>query len=205
MEFHVPAGPIHSLKDFLLHLGIVTIGILIALSLEQLIEAHHRAEIARVAVAGFRREITDDMQEVKGVLDAMPELRTQVHDSIVALTETPAAGAHPEPIKYPGIHFNFISSASWDTAIATQALANMPYDDVKRYAGAYGALQLFLQQETHAVNLWQDMRRFGDDPALLSKDERINLIEELRRYESYSHAIELIGKGSMKSCADALQ
>jgi hypothetical protein len=31
------------------------------------------------------------------------------------------------------------------------------------------------------------------------------LIEELRRYESYSHAIELIGNGAMKSCAAALQ
>jgi hypothetical protein len=37
------------------------VGILIALGLEQLVEAHHRANIAGVAVQGFRREITDDM------------------------------------------------------------------------------------------------------------------------------------------------
>lgn len=205
MEFHAPAGPIHSLKDFFLHLGIVTIGILIALGLEQLVERHHRAKVADVAVEGFRREITDDMDEVKGVLDAVPELRAQVRDSIAALSGTPAAGAQPQPIKYPGIHFNFISSASWDTALATQALGDLPYDSVKRYAGAYGVLHLFLEQETHAVNLWQDMRRFGDDPALLTKEERVNLIEELHRYDSYTYAIELIGKGAMQSCADALK
>jgi hypothetical protein len=128
MEFHPPAGPIHSLKDFFLHLGIVTIGILIALGLEQLVERHHRAKVADVAVEGFRREITDDMDEVKGVLDAVPELRAQVRDSIAAL-----------------------SGASWDTALATQALGYLPYDSVKRYAGAYGVLHLFLEQETHAV------------------------------------------------------
>jgi hypothetical protein len=34
MELHLP-GPIRSLKDFLTHLGIITLGILIALGLEQ--------------------------------------------------------------------------------------------------------------------------------------------------------------------------
>ena len=67
MELHAPAGPIHSLKDFSLHLGIVTVGILIALGLEQLVEAHHRATVARVAVEGFRREIPDDMDEAKAM------------------------------------------------------------------------------------------------------------------------------------------
>jgi hypothetical protein len=170
MEFQAPAGPIHSLKDFLLHLGIVTIGILIALGLEQLVEARHRANVAAGAVEGFRRETTDDMDQVKGVLEAVPDLRAQVRDSIAALTETPAAGARPPAIKYPGIHVDFISSASWHTALATQALGDLPYEDVKRYAQAYGVLRLFLDQETHAVNLWQDMRRVGDGPSLLSKD-----------------------------------
>ena len=205
MEFHAPSGPIRSIKDFFLHLGIVTVGILIALGLEQLVEARHRAKVAQVAVEGFRREITDDIEEVKGVLDAVPELRTRVRDTVAALTEAPAAGSHPQSIKYPGIHFNLISSASWDTALATQALSDLPYDRVKRYAAAYGVLHLFLDQESHAVNLWQDMRRFGEDPALLTKDERVTLIEELRRYDSYTYAVELIGKGAIKTCADALQ
>jgi hypothetical protein len=205
MEFHAPAGPIRSLKDFFLHLGIVTVGILIALGLEQLVEAHHRAKIARVAVQGFRREITDDMEEMKGVLDAVPRLRAQVLDSIASLTETPAAGTHPPPINYPGINFNLISSASWDTAIATQALNDLPYESVKRYAEAYGVLRLFLDEEHNSIGLWRDMRRFGLDQTLLTKDERSALIEELRRYESYTYAIELIGKGAMKSCAEALQ
>jgi hypothetical protein len=202
MEPHAPAGPIHSARDFFLHLLIVTIGILIALGLEQLVEAHHRAKIAAVAVQGFRREITDDMEEVKNVLDAVPELRAQVQSAVAALGDT---GAHPQPIKYPGIHFDFISSASWDTALATQALGDLPYDTVKRYAAAYVVLHLFLEQESHAINLWQDMRRFGEDAAPLSKDERVALVEELRRYDSYTYAIELIGNGAMKSCADALQ
>jgi len=39
VDLHVPEGPIRSLKDFLLHIVIVTIGILIALGLENTREA----------------------------------------------------------------------------------------------------------------------------------------------------------------------
>jgi len=39
-------------------LGIITLGILIALGLEQMIAAH-RAKLAAEAVAGFRRELAD--------------------------------------------------------------------------------------------------------------------------------------------------
>lgn len=40
MEFHL-AGHVRTLKDFLINLGIVTLGILIALGVEELAAAHH--------------------------------------------------------------------------------------------------------------------------------------------------------------------
>jgi hypothetical protein len=49
MELHAPGGPVRSLKDFFVHIGVVTLGILIALGLEQLVEAHHRSHLAKIA------------------------------------------------------------------------------------------------------------------------------------------------------------
>lgn len=60
MELHAPGGPVRSLKDFLVHIGVVTLGILIALGLEQLVEAHHRSQLAKTAVASFRKELVYD-------------------------------------------------------------------------------------------------------------------------------------------------
>jgi hypothetical protein len=201
MDLHAPGGPVRSLKDFFVHLGIVTLGILIALGLEQLVEAHHRAKIAAEAVAGFQREITANELQVKGVLADLPGLQRKVKDAIELLNAAPADG----PINYPGISLDIISTASWDTAIATQALNELPYEAVSRYAGAYGTLRLFADEERAALSVWQSLHRFGTDPKALGKEQRSALIEELRRYDSVLIVIEFAGKGALKSCDDALK
>jgi hypothetical protein len=205
MDLHAPAGPVRSFKDFLVHLGIVTLGILIALGLEQLVEAHHRAKIAAEAVAGFRHEIGDDMARVREVMAAMPHLRAQSQDAVAKLRAPAPPDAAGGTIEYPGINLEYVATSSWDTAIATQALNELAYDSVKRYAEAFAAIHLFFDQERIGVGIWQDLRRFGDDPAALSKEQRATLIEEFRRYESHTKTVEAVGKGTLEACERALQ
>ncbi|MGB9331058.1 MAG: hypothetical protein WCB10_09845 [Steroidobacteraceae bacterium] len=205
MEFHL-AGHVRTLKDFLIHLGIVTLGILIALGLEELAAAHHRSKVAREAVAGFRRELADNRAQVEEVLSNMPELRAKIRaqvDSLSALGSAESKSA--VPIAYPGIYFDLVSSASWDTAIATQALIDIPYADAKRYSEAYGVFHIFMDEERIGLATWQDLRSFGEDAALLTPDRRRALIEQLRRYESFTYVIDVVGKGALQSCDRALR
>jgi hypothetical protein len=205
MEFHL-AGHVRTLKDFLVHLGIVTLGILIALGLEQLVEAHHRAKIAREAVTGFRRELTDNRGQVEEVLAAMPKLREQIQAQVASLSALGSAESKSTvPIKYPGIYFDLVSSASWDTALATQALNDIPYTDVKRYTEAYGVLRIFVDEERIGLSTWQDLRSFGQDAAVLTPERRRALIEQLHRYESFTYIIDTVGKGALQAVDRALQ
>jgi hypothetical protein len=205
MDLHPPGGPVRSIKDFLVHLGIVTLGILIALGLEQLVEAHHRAHLAKIAVAGFRKELAYNESAVQDVLTRMPELRGKIDGAIAELSAAPIPGAAQEPIKFPGISLDVVSSANWDTAIATQALNELPFDEVTRYAQAYGTLRLFVDTERSGLGMWQDLRRFGTDPVALSKEQRATVIQELRRYDGALTVIEFAGKGALKSCDAALK
>jgi hypothetical protein len=200
MDLHAPGGPIRSIKDFFVHIGVVTLGILIALGLEQLVEAHHRAQLAKVAVAGFRKELAHNEDQVKDVLGRIPELHAKIARGIAKLSSSGDPAVVEEPIDYPGISLDIISSASWDTAIATQALNELPYDAVTRYAEAYGTLRLFLETEQRGLGFWQDIRRFGTDPAALSKDQRGVLVQELRRYDGALSVVEFVGRGALKSC-----
>lgn len=85
MDLHVPEGPIRSVKDFLTHIVIVTIGILIALGLEQLVEMHHRHRLVEETVEGFRHELTDNREQLNEVLAAMPPLRDRIAAEIANL------------------------------------------------------------------------------------------------------------------------
>jgi hypothetical protein len=205
MEFHL-AGHVRTLKDFLTHLGIVTLGILIALGLEQLVATHERSKVAREAIAGFRRELADNRAQVEEMLAAMPQLREQIQAQVASLSAVGSAESKSVvPIKYPGIHFDLISSASWDTAIATQALNDIPYADAKRYGEAYGVFRIFMDEERTGLASWQDLRSFGPDAAVLTPERRRALIEQLYRYESFTYVIDMMGKGALQACDQALR
>jgi len=205
MDLHPPGGPVRSLKDFFIHIGVVTLGILIALGLEQLVESHHRAHLADVAVAGFHKELAFNQDQVRDVLARIPEKQAQVNEAIARLSSVPAAGGAPDPITYPGISLDLVSTASWDTAIATQALAELPFDAVARYAQAYGTVRLFNDTERDGLTMWENMHRFGTDLAALSKEQRTLAIEELRRYANVLIIIEFSGKGVLNACNAALK
>jgi hypothetical protein len=204
MEFHLPE-PIRNLKDFFYHLGIVTLGILIALGLEQIVEAHHRAKIGRSSVDGFRRELIDNRERVNEILASLPKSRAQIEAQIAkvnALGDTAAKAA--VPIDYPDLHFLLMSSAAWDTAIAVQALYYIPAEDAKRFSRAYGAFEVFMSEERTGVAAWQDLRRFGQDAGILTPGQRRDFIEQLHRYESYTYVVEMIGQGTLQDCEHAL-
>ncbi len=207
MDPHVPHGPINSVKDFLIHIGIVTVGILIALGLEQLVEAHNHASRATEAVEEFRQELNDNRIQVEEVLKAMPEMRADIDGEIARLNAPPgdAATGDAAKIHYPGIHFDLTSNASWEAAVATQALGDLPYDDVHRYAEAFGVFRLFQDEERAGLAAWQDMHVFGDDRSKLSADDRRSLVERLRQYAAFTHTLDLVGKGALESCDRALQ
>jgi hypothetical protein len=205
MEIHLP-GPIRTFRDFFVHLGIIILGILIALGLEQIVEAHHRAKIGRETVVSFRSELAYDRQQVVEVMGATAGLRGQLQrqiEAIEAVRDPAPKGAIP--IEYPLIHFDYIASASWETAIATQALYYIPAADAKRFSEAYGVFRLFMDEERTGLTAWQDLRRFGADAAALTPEQRRALVEQLRRYESFTYVIEMIGKGTLQTCDRALQ
>lgn len=200
MDLHVPEGPVRSIKDFLIHIGIVTLGILIALGLEQVVEAHHRAHLAQEAVDGFRRELTSDTADLKEVLASNPAVRQKIADWIADL----ASASPHEMDKYPGVHLDILSDAAWDTAMATQALGELPYERAHLYALAYDSLRLFIDAQRRGLSDWQDVHAFGKDPAAMTADQRRTLIERLRRYESDLDVIESAGKNVLEASQAAL-
>ena len=204
MEFHLP-GPIRSFKDFLYHLGIVTLGILIALGLEQLVEAHHRVKIGRDSMDGFRHELIDNRGRVNEIMSTLPKVRAQIDAQIAQVTALGEGAAKTHaPIDYPDVHFLLMSSAAWDTAIAIQALYYIPADDAKRFSRAYGAFHIFMDEERSGLATWQELRGFGADAAALSPEQRRAFIEQLHRYESYTRVIEMIGRATLADCEHAL-
>jgi hypothetical protein len=204
MELHVPHGSIRSIKDFLVHIGIVTVGVVVALGLSQLVEAYHRTRMAAETMEGFRREISFAELQVKTIVDAILTSRDQIETEIAKLSAPPTQSAVQEPIQYPITFYQLIRKANWEMAVATQVLSTLPPDKVRAYELAYEELQIFVDFERTGVGYRNDLHAYGENAATLSAEDRHALIKELRRYVAFTRFLEAVGTDALKTCASAI-
>ncbi len=138
MDIHPPHHPIESKRDFFIHLFTITCGLLIALSLEALVEwGHHRA-LVREARENIRREIEDNKKATVEDIEKVEQDRLRfVHNfqEERGLRDDPQTVHHTVESTFS---WSSTSDAAWRTARDSGALAYMPYTEVQRYADVYG-------------------------------------------------------------------
>lgn len=157
MDIEPPHHPIETKRDFFLHLFTITCGLLIALSLEGLVEWFHHRELVHEARANIRQEIEDNRKATTEDIRSVKEDETRFKNNLQQ-----ERGMRDQPKAHHSLTSSFswssTSDAAWRTARDTGALAYMPYSEVQRYADLYGqqeivnteAIRLFRQQ-TEAV------------------------------------------------------
>ena len=137
MDVHAPHEPIHTWKDFLLHLATITIGLLIALGLEGLVEAAHHRHLLHQAETNLRAEISSNRQTLAGDEKQLDGTEQEIESDLRLLstvkTHQPSSGQLAA-----GWEWNSMDSAAWDTARDTGAIALMPYEYAQGYSGIYG-------------------------------------------------------------------
>jgi len=126
MDVHPPHAGIHSWKDFWIHLGTITIGLLIAIGLEQSVEWAHRVHERRMLQSELRAEGDEnvratrvDMERLQSWRSGMVARRKDVQQMIASegklklpFRVIPARGAIALP-----------SESTWDSAKASGKVA----------------------------------------------------------------------------------
>jgi hypothetical protein len=139
-------------RDFLLHLVTITIGLLIALSLEGLVEWQHHRHLVHDAEASLHAEIKSNADGLEGVLADLHKRQATLAHDVSVLSYIASNGKYPDD-KNMAVDFRIVTfdSVSWTTAQSTGALSYMPYDLAKDYAGIYTAQDLLTATEQQAA------------------------------------------------------
>jgi hypothetical protein len=150
LDVHAPHDPIHSWKDFLLHLVIITLGLLIAVGIEGLVELHREHKLVKEARATMREEIqhnTDEMKEAVGKLDQQAAAMKKNIETLTRIQENPK----DKTAQNASINVDFstigLRNTAWKTAETTGALSFMPYAESLKYSNVYSTQQDFLDQQ----------------------------------------------------------
>jgi hypothetical protein len=154
MDIHPPMKPVESLKEFGMHLLIVTTGILIALSLEGLLEWRHHRELAQEARTNILNEIRDNDKGLDEFLKASPAISKNQTAVLDVLQDVLAHGKSKKTVPPFGSTLAELSNTSWTTAQTVGALGFIPYAEVKKYAGVYQLQDEYLRLQTRAEDTY---------------------------------------------------
>jgi hypothetical protein len=137
MDIHPPRQPIHTVKDFLLHLLTITVGLFIALSLQAAVESLHHRHLVRDARENLHREIVANHQQYAMNAKWVAENREQLSRNIELLRDL-RKGKKLDPADL-GWHWqwNSFSGVAWRAARDNGAVSYMPPDVISSYSWIY--------------------------------------------------------------------
>jgi hypothetical protein len=162
MEIHPPHGPVNSLKDFLIHLLTVILGILIALSLEGLLEWHHHRTLADEARSNLAAEIRENRQRLEPGLAAAPQVEQRLKATIDAV-EACRKNRHDD--RTAKLEWSFgvfpLRGTAWSTASSTGALSYMEFSEVEGYTWVYLMQDEFLTMQQSTLAKWLDLQKWS--------------------------------------------
>ncbi len=143
VDVRSPRSAPHTLKEFAIQLVTITAGVLIALAIDGVVEWKDNRDLVREATATITREIADNRAALERH-HAEADTREKDAENALQLTNDLLA-TRASNIRQFGLtfHLSTLSSAAWQTAERTGAVAHMEYADVQKYAKLYNVQALY--------------------------------------------------------------
>ncbi len=186
MDIHPSHAPIRSVRDFLLQIFTVTCGIIIALGLEALIQWRADAALAHVTRADFKAEISANLDNL---LQLRPETEGDVRWmlSMVAYGQAKLKGETAKPPKLIASRsFATMPKSAWDTALATQAIHRLSFQQARQLAETYNKQAALNDLNDQAEHQWFAMASYGADLSQLSEQDVRAALGAMRVSASYA-------------------
>jgi hypothetical protein len=147
LDVHAPHTSVHTWKDFFIHIVAISVGLLIAIGLEQIVENFHhchqrqRLEEDRQSEGLRNREIVE--RDI-AYLDALNAWSLRANRAVRAAE----AGHGQPPMQYPdrfsndpamrkSLRYLTTTAAVWTTAKESGAIALLPRDEARTYTRLY--------------------------------------------------------------------
>lgn len=152
LDVHPPHESAHSWRDILIHLFTITLGLLIALSLEGVVEWQHHRHLVHDAEASLHAEIKDNAGGISLSLDELHKQQVFLTKDVRILQAVVDTGKFPaDHHMQVGYGIAPLASVSWKTAQSTGALSYMPYDLAQDYSALYMQQDLLVASEAQAA------------------------------------------------------
>lgn len=199
LDVHPPHHPATNVKDLVVHLVTITIGLFIALSIEGCIDWRHHVHVAGEARAMMRAEIGHNESDLQTALPIIKKERAAM-DTNLAYVNKVQANPGSKDAQHGSLSAEFkiigLRETAWRAAQSSGALGYMPYDEAQRYSGVYEAQQKFLASQNVVMSDYARFigqlyksNMFGDKD--MTADQAAGFAEAFRVWKAHLMFVDL--------------
>ncbi|MEQ7874537.1 hypothetical protein ABDK56_11090 [Sphingomonas sp. ASV193] len=162
----------HGWREFAGEVGIIVLGIVIALSLEALVAGWENERVANHARSDIREELTSNSNGLRKMIASQHQAlrRLAILRTFLLSVSAGRQGRLPTGFSIPS-EFESMDTSAWDSAVATQALSHMPSMQVHALAQAYSGSRELNDFEQLAVKQSVEMSSIATTPGELSAED----------------------------------
>lgn len=181
MEVHHRPKPLHSWREFLSEIGVVVIGVLIALAAEQTVEALHWAGSVREARLALKEEfVTDTGPQAYQRLAESPCVTAQLDslEQTLLAERDHGVGFHVKPIIVP--YFFTWDRDGWQNAVSSGAAAHMSPQEMNVLAAPYDSISALNETALREAHEYAELAFLASStPTHPSEDARDRLLRKI--------------------------
>jgi hypothetical protein len=144
-----PSRP--TLREFAFQITTIIAGILIALSVDGIVDARRERALVRDAHAAIGREIAENLRDLNGSLPLLDKHERQLRDGLLLVDDL--LNRRKSDIRQFLLQLDMptLSRASWQAAERTGALGYMEFADAKAYAEIYDLQDFVVEGQRRQV------------------------------------------------------
>jgi hypothetical protein len=192
-HFHIPK-PLHGWREFAGEVGIIVLGVLIALTAEQIVQEFHWRAETRAARAALLSEARDNLLSAQFRQKQTPCVERRLGE-IAEVFRQHSAGRPiklTRPVRRP-IPLGATHNA-WDVAVSSQAVGHMDLAEKLKFADAFFNYQYWDQIQNREQEVWLTLGLL-DDPTILSDNDWPVLHQAYAQARSLNVRIGIISNG----------
>jgi hypothetical protein len=201
MHFHLPK-PLHGWREFAGEVGVVVLGVLIALGAGQVVEWLHDRQVAEDARQNVRAEAKLDLGFIQGRIDAQRCIEARLAELSTMLGNAGEGSLNPQPTwiaKPPTVPF---FTARWQAATASGRNSLFPPNEQAQFGILYQIFNRYNDYQPREQEVWADLRALETWRGPLGPEARLTFAKSLQQAKYLAWDLNYAGTYALKTGAE---
>jgi type II secretory pathway pseudopilin PulG len=197
MHFHLPK-PLHGWREFAGEVGIIVVGVLIALGAEQLMELVHDRSKANQARANVRAEAALDVDFLNGRLAYQNCIERRLDELSNILSEAGDGPLKRQPTWISRPPTGPFFTRRWEAATASGRNSLFAEDEQERFGMLYDIFARFNEYQGREQQVWSDLRALENWQGPLGPEARLSFAKDLQQAKYLAWDLSYAGRKAME-------